>query len=135
MRKKFEVFDPIAFAAPPWIPKFLDNAFIDPKGNPMWDARKPDQLERLQALALGIKQFLAQLPDGAEIGTASLAERLHPNRTDDKDFMHFLYGRIERCRFAELINDHFYTLPDNRWKKPRKFYKYHNGKGKLDAEL
>lgn len=134
MRKKFEVFDPFLFNAPPWVAKLLDSAFDDPKANPMWDGRKPDQEERLKALVLGIKQFLAQLPDGAEIGTASLAERLHPDRYDDPAFRKFVINRIGQCRYNNLLEGFYTSAPDNRWKTPKTFYKYNNGKGKADAK-
>lgn len=133
MRKKFEVFDPFLFASPPWVAKLLDDAFADPKGKRMWDARMTDQKERMDAFALGIKQFLAQLPDGAEIGTTSLAERMHPDRYDDKDFLHFIINRIGQLRYYGLLDGYFYSTPDKRWKKHKTFYKYHNGKGKTDA--
>lgn len=133
MKKKFEVFDPFLFEATPWVAKLLDDAFADPKGKAMWDAREADQGERMNALALGIKQFLAQLPDGTEIGTAALAERLHPGRYDEFEFRKFLINRIGQLRFYELLNGFYCTLPDRRWKKPRTFYKYHNGKGKTDG--
>jgi len=133
MRKAFEVYDPFLFNSPPWVAKLLEDSFNDPKGKPMWDARQPEQADRLKALALGIKQFLAQLPDGAEIGTASLAERLHPARYDDDKFRKFTIARICQCRYWNLLDTHFYSSPDRRWKKPRTFYKYHNGKGKTDG--
>ncbi len=132
MKKSFQVFDPIAFAAPAWVATLLDGAFADPKGKPMWDARKADQRERMDNLALGIKQFLAQLPDGAEIGTASLAERLHPARNDEDGFRKFVINRIGQLRFYELLDGFYTSSPDRRWKTPRTFYKYNNGKVKAD---
>lgn len=124
----FQKFDATGYAAPAWLPPFLYEAFIDPKGRPMWDYRKPDQVERLDALALGIKQFLSQLPDGAEIGTADLARQLNPGSYDDPNFRHWLIGRIERCRYAGIIAGYYRSFPDTRWKSKRTHYKYHNGR-------
>lgn len=135
MRKKFETFDASAYKAPSWMAKFLDDAFADPERWPMWDARRAKDSERLSAFALGIAQFLSRLPDGAEIGTAELAKQLHHERYEDEKFRRFIISRIGQCRFWDLLTKNFYSLPDGRWKTPRTFYKYHNGKGKTNAKL
>lgn len=132
MRERFKTYDASAHKAPTWLAKFLEDAFKNPKTQPMWDARKEDQRQRLEALATGIKQFLAQLPDGEEIGTSELAKGLHPEQWDNEHLRKFIIGRIERIRYANMIDGFFRTLPDKRWKTPRTFYKYHNGKVKAD---
>lgn len=126
---RFEKFNVSPYDAPDWLPPFLTDAFLNPKEKPMWDYRKPDQKTRLDALATGIVQFLKTLPDGAEIGTADLAKKLNPEYYDDPNFRHWIIGRIERCRFAGIITGYYRSMPDERWKVPRTFYKYHNGKG------
>lgn len=136
-KQKFKTFDASPYPAIHWVPDFLDNVWGNPKDHPMWDAAKPDQRVRLQSLADGIRQWLHTLPDGAEIGTMELARCLHPERFDDPGetmFRKFLIARIGQCRFFDMLDGMFYTIPDLRWKKPRTFYKYHNGKGKLDDD-
>lgn len=129
MKQKFKPFDARGYAPPKFLAGFLKNCFDKPKEFPMWDARKQDQRELLQSLANDIKQFLRQLPDGEEIGATMLAECLAPELWGDEHFVKFIIKRIERVRYADMLDGYFYTIPDDRWKAPRTFYKYHNGKG------
>jgi len=135
MKQHFTPFDARAYKAPLWLPAFLDLGFAEPKQYPMWDIRRDKDKERLTTFALGITQFLAHLPDGAEIGTAELAKCLDPDRYDEEAFRKFLINRIGQCRFWGLLDKNFYSIADTRWKKPRHFYKYHNGKGQTNAKL
>ena len=135
MIKYFIPFDASTYKSAKWIPDFLVQSFEDPKKYPMWDARREKDRERLQAMATGIIQFLSQLTDGAEIGTAELAKGLYPDRYDDEPFRKFLINRIGQCRFWGLLDKNFYSIADTRWKKPRSFYKHHNGKGKTNDKL
>lgn len=133
-KTKFKTFDASPYPTINWVPGFLNNIFGKPKEYPMWDAAKPDQRERLQSFADALKQWLASLPDGAEVGTTELAKGIHPARFDEELFRKFVINRIGQCRFYEMLDGFYYTIPDLRWKTPRTFYKYHNGKGKLDDE-
>ena len=134
MTKPFVPFDAMPYTAPSWLPDFLDVSFAEPKAYPMWDTRREKDKERLEAFATGIKQFLSHLPDGAEIGTAELAKCLHPDRYEDEPFRKFLINRIGQCRFWGLLDKNFYSIADTRWKRPRSFYKHHNGRGKTNDE-
>jgi len=69
------------------------------------------------------------------LGQQSLPSVYDPDRYDEEAFRKFLINRIGQCRFWGLLDKNFYSIADTRWKKPRHFYKYHNGKGQTNAKL
>ena len=120
----FQKFDASGYKAS-WQEQYFHHLFKSRAK--VWDARDPIQLQRLETIAFGIKQWLDTLPDGAEVGTMDLVRQLLPEaiKDCDEDFYRFLIRRIERCRYAALLAGYYYAVPDPRWKKMRHFYKYH----------
>lgn len=128
MKVRFQKFDCTEFPGQKWLADYLLRLFQNPKTERAWDVREPAQLERLNAVALGVKQWLKTLPDGAEVGTTDMVKQLAPDMCIDTFPLKFILRRIERCRYAGLLAGHIRMIPDNRWKTPRTFYKYHNGR-------